>query len=128
MSLFLSYSEAATAGSERVGGKAWNLARLAECLLPLFSDDQDKAIAEAKKHFDDDEWGVAYNGDKVRTQCHLHLHVGRFIPAAESSKFKLVRRIEDIPVPAEGGVLIHPVKGGYHVLTGEEIMETALVR
>src|SRR4051794_40153808 len=26
----------------------WNLARLAECLLPLFSDDQDKAIAEAQ--------------------------------------------------------------------------------
>jgi len=86
------------------------------------------AIAEAKKHFADDTWGVAYNGDKVRTQCHLHVHIGRFIPAAESSRFKLVRRIEDFPAPAEGGVLIRPVKGGYHVLTGEEIMETALVR
>jgi CDP-diacylglycerol pyrophosphatase len=86
------------------------------------------AIAEAKKRFGPEEWGVAYNGDKVRTQCHLHLHIGRFIPAAENSKFKLVRRIEDFPAPAEGGVLVHPVKGGYHVLTGEEIMETALVR
>ena len=27
----------------------WNLTRLAECLLPLFSDDQDKAIAEAQE-------------------------------------------------------------------------------
>ena len=26
----------------------WNLTRLAECLLPLFSDEQDKAIAEAQ--------------------------------------------------------------------------------
>jgi uncharacterized protein YdiU (UPF0061 family) len=26
----------------------WNLTRLAECLLPLFSDDQEKAIAEAQ--------------------------------------------------------------------------------
>ncbi len=26
----------------------WNLTRLAECLVPLFSDDQDKAIAEAQ--------------------------------------------------------------------------------
>jgi serine/tyrosine/threonine adenylyltransferase len=26
----------------------WNLTRLAECLLPLFSDDQDKAISEAQ--------------------------------------------------------------------------------
>jgi len=86
------------------------------------------AIAEAKKHFENDEWGVAYNGDKVRTQCHLHVHIGRFIPAAESSKFKLVRRIEEFPAPTEGGVLIRPVKGGYRVLTGEEIMETALVR
>jgi uncharacterized protein YdiU (UPF0061 family) len=27
----------------------WNLTRLAECLLPLFSDDQEKAIAEAQE-------------------------------------------------------------------------------
>src|SRR5271157_4024316 len=27
----------------------WNLTRLAECLLPLFSDDQDRAIAEAQE-------------------------------------------------------------------------------
>lgn len=86
------------------------------------------AIAEAKKRFGPEQWGVAYNGDKVRTQCHLHVHIGRFIPAAENSKFKLVRRIEDFPAPAVGGVLIHPVRGGYHVLTGEDIMETALVR
>ena len=26
----------------------WNLTRLAECLLPLISDDQDKAVAEAQ--------------------------------------------------------------------------------
>src|SRR5262249_59721363 len=26
----------------------WNLTRLAECLLPLFSDDQDKAIEQAQ--------------------------------------------------------------------------------
>ena len=34
----------------------WNLTRLAECLLPLFSDDQEKAIAEAQEileHFAD---------------------------------------------------------------------------
>ena len=86
------------------------------------------AIAEAKKRFGPEDWGVAYNGAIVRTQCHLHVHIGRFIPAAENSKFKLVRRIEDFPAPAEGGVLIHPLRGGYRVLTGEDIMETALVR
>lgn len=86
------------------------------------------AIAEAKKHFADGEWGVAYNGDKVRTQCHLHLHAGKFIPAAENTKFKFVRRVEQFPAPSEGGILIHPVRNGFHVHTGEEIMETALVR
>jgi uncharacterized protein YdiU (UPF0061 family) len=30
----------------------WNLTRLAECLLPLFSDEQDKAIAEAQAVLD----------------------------------------------------------------------------
>jgi diadenosine tetraphosphate (Ap4A) HIT family hydrolase len=86
------------------------------------------AIAEAKKHFSEGEWGVAYNGDKVRTQCHLHVHAGKFIRAAENSKFKLVRRVEQFPAPSEGGMLIHPVKNGFHVHTGEDIMETALVR
>jgi diadenosine tetraphosphate (Ap4A) HIT family hydrolase len=86
------------------------------------------AIAEAKQHFPEDEWGVAYNGDKVRTQCHLHVHAGKFIRAAENSKFKLVRRVEQFPAPSEGGILIHPVKNGFHVHTGEDIMETALVR
>ena len=86
------------------------------------------AIAEAEKHFPGGQWGIAYNGDKVRTQCHLHLHAGKFIPAAENSKFKLVRRVEQFPAPSEGGILIHPVKNGFHVHTGEDIMETALVR
>lgn len=85
------------------------------------------AVAAAREKFGD-EWGLAYNGSKVRTQCHLHIHFGRFIRAAENSRFKIIRRIEDFPAPVEGGVFIHPVKGGFHVHTQEEIMETALVR
>ncbi len=86
------------------------------------------AIAEARKHFPGGDWGIAYNGDKVRTQCHLHLHIGKFIPAAESTRFKLVHSVEQFPAPSVGGVLIHPVKNGYKVFTGENAMETALVR
>lgn len=85
------------------------------------------AIAEAAKRFPG-TWGLAYNGSKVRTQCHLHIHIGKWVTAAHSSKFRLVRRIEDLPAPETGGVLFYPVKGGFMVLTGEEIMETALVR
>jgi len=85
------------------------------------------AIAAARERLGE-EWGLAYNGWKVRTQCHMHLHVGKFIPAAENSKFRLVSRVEDFPAPQDGGAWIHPVKGGFHVHEGEEIMETVLVR
>ncbi len=86
-----------------------------------------RAIEEAKARFGDN-WGVAYNGWRVRTQCHAHVHIGKFLPAAENASFKIVRRIEDFPVPKDGGIFIHPVKGGYHVHTGEDIMETFLLR
>ena len=62
----------------------WNLTRLAECLLPLFSNDQDKAIAEAQDILVafPDKFGAAYqsglrrkiglfterNGDEVLIQ------------------------------------------------------------
>jgi diadenosine tetraphosphate (Ap4A) HIT family hydrolase len=85
------------------------------------------AVATAKDKFGGG-WGIAYNGWKVRTQCHLHFHVGRFITAAENSAFKFVKRLEDFPAPDEGGIWIHPVQDGFHVHTGEQIMETALVR
>lgn len=85
------------------------------------------AIQAAKERFGD-EWGVAYNGWKVRTQCHMHVHIGRLIQAAKISKFKFVRRIEDFPTPEETGIWIYPVPGGFRVHTGEQITETALVR
>jgi diadenosine tetraphosphate (Ap4A) HIT family hydrolase len=85
------------------------------------------AVQAAREKFGND-WGLAYNGVQVRTQCHLHIHVGRFIRAAENSKFRLVKRIEEFPAPEADGVFIHPVAGGYHVHYGEQIMETALVR
>jgi diadenosine tetraphosphate (Ap4A) HIT family hydrolase len=86
-----------------------------------------RAIEEAQARFGDG-WGIAYNGWRVRTQCHTHLHIGRWLPAAENGNFKFIRRVEDIPAPEDGGVLVHPVKGGFHVHTGENIMETALLR
>ena len=85
------------------------------------------AIADSRQRFGD-QWGVAYNGARVRTQCHFHVHLGRFIRAAENSNFRTVRRVEEFPAPEDTGLLIHPVPGGYHVHTGEQIMETALVR
>lgn len=85
------------------------------------------AMVKANELFGD-EWGLAYNGEKVRTQCHLHLHIGRFIQAAENSNFKVMRRAKDFPAPPGEGVWVHPVKDGFHVHTGEQIAETVLVR
>ncbi|MCL4796227.1 MAG: hypothetical protein KJZ84_16825 [Bryobacteraceae bacterium] len=86
------------------------------------------AMAEAEKLFPGRQWGLAYNGNKVRTQCHLHIHIGKWVPAAHTSSFRLVKRVEQLPAPEESGVLLYPVDGGFMVLTGEQIMETALVR
>lgn len=85
------------------------------------------AIQAAREKFGD-EWGIAYNGSQVRTQCHLHLHIGRFARAAENSRFVFVRRLEEIPAPGDGGLWVHPVPGGYHVHGGDQITETVLVR
>ncbi len=85
------------------------------------------AIQAAREKFGE-EWGIAYNGVQVRTQCHLHLHIGRFVRAAERQDFLFVRRVEDIPAPEDSGLWVHPVPGGFHVHLGEQITETALVR
>jgi diadenosine tetraphosphate (Ap4A) HIT family hydrolase len=35
------------------------------------------------------EWGLAVNGERSRTQCHAHVHIGRFLEAAEDPDFLL---------------------------------------
>ncbi len=86
------------------------------------------AIAKGKELFGETGWAVAYNGPDVRTQCHTHIHIGRFITVAELPNFKVISRIEDIPAPAHAGVWVHPVNGKLHVHAGEQITETVLVR
>jgi diadenosine tetraphosphate (Ap4A) HIT family hydrolase len=86
------------------------------------------AVAKAKETFGE-EWGVAYNGEQVRTQCHTHIHIGRFNPVAEQSKgFLVVSQASEIPAPPGVGIWVHPVKGKWHVHTGEQVAETVLVR
>ena len=86
------------------------------------------AIAKAKEIFGD-QWGVAYNGEKVRTQCHTHIHIGHFNPFAEQAKgFLIVKHPSEIPAPPGVGIWIHPVAGRMHVHTGEQTVETVLVR
>jgi hypothetical protein len=75
-----------------------------------------------------DGWAVAYNGDRVRTQCHTHIHIGKLLPGVEAGTFVVVSSPAEIVVPPGEGVWIHPVDGKLHVHTGEQITETVLLR
>jgi hypothetical protein len=85
------------------------------------------AIARAKELWGD-EWGLAYNGEKVRTQCHTHIHIGKLLKGVERDNFVIVRRASEIPAPKEGGLWVHPHGKRLHVHLGEQTCETALLR
>ena len=74
------------------------------------------------------EWAVAYNGDRVRTQCHAHIHIGKLLPGVEFGDFNVVSTPAEIVVLPGEGVWVHPVEGKLHVHTGEQITETVLLR
>ena len=66
------------------------------------------AIDKAKSMWGDD-WGVAYNGEKVRTPCHTHVHIGKLMPHIETNHFIVISKPSQIPAPAGEGLWIHPV-------------------
>ena len=74
------------------------------------------AIAKAKAEWPADPWGIALNSTFKRSQCHIHLHIGKLIAEAEDDHFVTVDGPANIPVPKDGdGVWIHPVNGKLHV-------------
>jgi hypothetical protein len=86
------------------------------------------AIQKAKELWSND-WGVAYNGPIVRTQCHAHIHIGKLLQGVENKRrLVVVSSPEKIPVPHGEGVWIHPVGKKLHVHLGEQICETVLWR
>jgi hypothetical protein len=86
------------------------------------------AIAKAKILWGD-EWGLAYNGPRVRTQCHMHIHIGKLLQGVERDVNVItVRGPAQIPAPPGEGVWVHPVKKGLHVHLGEQATETVLLR
>ena len=88
------------------------------------------AIAKARDFWGDKGWGVAINGDKVRTQCHTHIHISRLLPGVDwGDNFIEVNSPAEIPVPGEDGLWIHPgANGKLKVHRGEQITETVLLR
>jgi hypothetical protein len=75
-----------------------------------------------------DQWGVAYNGEAVRTQCHTHLHIGKLLEGVCSGKILTISRPSQIPKHPRKGLWIHPVGNKLHVHLEENITETALMR
>lgn len=86
------------------------------------------AIAKARELWGD-QWGLAYNGDEVRTQCQPHLHIGKLIEGVETPNFVEVDSPAAIPVPEQGqGLWVHQHGGKLHVHLGELLTESVLLR
>jgi hypothetical protein len=85
------------------------------------------AIAKGKELWGDG-WGLAYNGDQARTQCHAHIHIGKLLQGLAPGKTMIVSRVEDIPVPKGDGLWVQPHGKALMVHYGEIITETVLLR
>src|SRR5216684_6991796 len=86
------------------------------------------AIAKAREVWGED-WGIALNSTEKRSQCHIHIHIGKLLPDQENDRFTVVDGPDAIPVPREGeGVWVHPVRKRYHAHTEEPAGELKLKR
>lgn len=97
------------------------------------------AIGKAKELWGDG-WAVAMNGDISRTQCHLHVHIGKLLDgqepgdeekpdAAKRAAGVYVDGPAELPALADGtGLWFHPVGKRLHVHAGEQTTETVLLR
>lgn len=86
------------------------------------------AMGKARETWNGD-WGIALNSTERRTQCHLHVHIGKLLPDVEDGKFVLAGGPDTIPVPNDGdGMWVHPVGLRYHAHLGEPAGELKLQR
>ena len=86
------------------------------------------AAIEKAKSLWGEAWGVAYNGEKVRTQCHTHVHIGKLMSHIENDRFIVVSKASQIPAPPGEGLWIHGAGKKMHVHLGEQTTETVLMR
>lgn len=98
-------------------------------LTPQERNDLWSAAIQKAKDLWGNQWGVAFNGDEVRTQCQPHLHIGKLIEGVETPNFIVVSSPAEIPVPPEGeGIWVHAYGDKLHVHTGELLTESVLLR
>jgi len=87
------------------------------------------AIAKARETWGEQNWGIALNSTEKRTQCHVHLHIGKLLPDVENDKFVAVDKPSEIPVPNNGdGIWIHPAGNRLHAHIEEPAGELKLER
>jgi CDP-diacylglycerol pyrophosphatase len=87
------------------------------------------AIAKAREAWPNDPWGIALNSTEKRSQCHLHLHIGKLLPNLPDENFIVVDKPAEIPVPNDGdGIWIHTADGRLHVHAGVSNGELSLER
>jgi CDP-diacylglycerol pyrophosphatase len=85
------------------------------------------AIAKARE-FWGEEWGLAVNNLERRSQCHMHIHIGKLNEGVEDDRLVIVDGPADIPLPREGeGLWVHPVAGKLHVHFGNTSPELLLM-
>ena len=86
------------------------------------------AIAKAREEWGEG-WGIALNSTEKRSQCHIHIHIGKLLPDTDNDNFVVVDSPEQIPVPREGqGIWVHPVGGRLHAHPNEPAGELNLQR
>ena len=85
------------------------------------------AIAQARERWGD-QWGVAYNAERLHSQCHVHIHIGMLIEGVEAGDFMVVAGPSEIPLPGVDGLWIHGVNGKLHVHIHEQVTENVLLR
>jgi CDP-diacylglycerol pyrophosphatase len=86
------------------------------------------AIAKGREIWGE-KWGLAINSLERRSQCHMHIHIGKLSEGVEDDRMVIVDGPADIPLPREGdGMWVHPVGGKLHVHFGDDSPELLLMR
>ena len=86
------------------------------------------AIAKARELWGD-QWGLAVNNLERRSQCHMHIHIGKLRENAEDDQFTTVASPADIPLPREGdGLWVHAAGAAFHAHWGNGSPELLLER
>jgi hypothetical protein len=106
--------------------------RKPEELASMTAEQRDRywtaAIAKGRELWGDG-WGLAINSLERRTQCHMHIHIGKLREGVEDDRVVVVNGPADLPLPRESdGMWVHPVEGKLHAHFGNETPELLLER